>query len=43
MKFSSLDGSENDEHNDIGFTKISKIFAMRDAFLPGTDPFDRVF
>ena len=37
---SGLIGSgEGDEHNSVGFFGISKIFAMQDIFVFGTEPY----
>ena len=42
MKFGSLDGGDNVEHNGVGFAEISEIFAMREAFFFGKKSFDNV-
>ena len=33
MEFGSFDGGEGDEHNDVSFVDIPKIFAMQNAFF----------
>ena len=40
MEVDSPGRGEGGEHNGVGFVKISKIFAMQDAFFFETEPFD---
>ena len=43
MELGLLDGREDDQHNGIDFVKISKIFAMLEAFFFGMTSFYRVY
>ncbi len=36
-------GRDDGEYNGVGFMKISKIIAMRDAYFVGTISFDRLY
>ena len=42
MKFESLDGGEDGDHDGFRFVEISKIFEAQESFCFRNWPFDRV-